>query len=287
MHVGLDPGAGVEIVIGHRGGPDAVEPEAARGVLVGIERVHVPALLAVEQLVGLHPAGGEQVLVLLVVLELEQPLLGDRAAHHLGHLGVVAGGGGDLEALGRRVPAQRRDDLLARGGERALRNVVAQQVDCRDQRLCLQRKQAGRLGEVVAVGLGVHLDLVAVHLRVEHVAAAAEVHDVEHVDVLAQLDVGHLEAVAHRAHVQPHPLPGSVDEDPGKRDQPREPLRADRSQLPAVRVGVGSPIRLPRAPLRRRRLERLGVAVNDQPHALGGLLRELGRAQDPGPLAEP
>ena len=115
MHVGLDTGTDLELVLGHRGGADAVEPEAARGVLVGIERVHVPALLAVEQLVRLHPAGGEHVLVLLVVLELEQPVLGDGAAHHMGHLGVVAAGGGDLEALGGRISAESRDDLLAGG----------------------------------------------------------------------------------------------------------------------------------------------------------------------------
>ena len=75
--------------------------------------------------------------------------------------------------------------------------MVAEQVDRRDQRLRLERQQAGGTGEVVAVGLGVDVDLVALHLRVQHVAAAAEVDDVQHVEVLAQLLVGHLEALAH------------------------------------------------------------------------------------------
>src|SRR3712207_6929051 len=50
------------------------------------------------------------------------------------------------------------------------------------------RQQAGGTREVVAVGLGVDLDLPVVgHLGVEDVGAAPEVHDVEHADVLAQL----------------------------------------------------------------------------------------------------
>ena len=87
--------------------------------------------------------------------------------------------------------------LLARGREAALGQVVAEQVDRGDERLCLERQQARRAGEVVAVGLGVDVDLVALDLRVEHVAAAAEVHDVQHVDVVAQLLLVDLEPLAH------------------------------------------------------------------------------------------
>ena len=65
--------------------------------------------------------------------------------------------------------------------------MLADQVDRRHERLGLERQQPRGPGEVVAVGLGVDLDLVAVDLGVEHVGAAAEVHDVQHVDVLAQL----------------------------------------------------------------------------------------------------
>ena len=65
--------------------------------------------------------------------------------------------------------------------------MVAEQVDGGDQRLRLQRQQAGRPGEVVAVGLGVDLDLVALKLGVEDVGSAAEVDDVEQVDVVPKL----------------------------------------------------------------------------------------------------
>ena len=117
--------------------------------------------------------------------------------------------------------------------------MVAQQVDGRHQRLGLERQQARGLGEVVAVRLRIDLDLVAVHLRVEHVAAAAEVHDVEHVDVLAQLGVGELEVLPHGGDVHLLALARGVDQDARERDQPREALGADRGGLvPAVGVAV-------------------------------------------------
>ena len=89
----------------------------------------------------------------------------------------------------------------------ALRQVVAEEVDRRDQRLRLERQQAGRAGEVVAVGLGVDLDLVALDFGVEDVGAAAEVDDVEQVDVLLQLLVGQLEPVAQVGDREPLALP--------------------------------------------------------------------------------
>ena len=92
--------------------------------------------------------------------------------------------------------AERLDDLLAGALQAALRQVVAEEVDRRDQRLRLQRQQPRRAGEVVAVGLGVDLDLVALDFGVEDVGAAAEVDDVEQLDVLPQLLAGQLEALA-------------------------------------------------------------------------------------------
>ena len=101
----------------------------------------------------------ELVLVLLVVLELDQPRCGDRLGDHAARRRSRRRRRRDLQALLHRVLAERRDDLLARGGERALRDVLADQVDRRDQRLGLDRQQPRGAVEVVAVGLGVDLDL--------------------------------------------------------------------------------------------------------------------------------
>ena len=58
----------------------------------------VPAVGAVLEPVGLDPSLGELVLVLLVVVELEDPLLGDRLVDDAGDLGVAALAG-DLQTL--------------------------------------------------------------------------------------------------------------------------------------------------------------------------------------------
>ena len=247
------------------------------------QRVHVPALLAVGQLVGLDRALGELVLVLLVVLDRQEPPADDRGGHHARDLGVVALRGRDLKALLGRVLAERVDDLLARAGEGALGQVLADQVDRRHQRLGLEREQAGGAREVVAVGLGVDLDLVALHLGVEHVGAAAEVHDVEHVDVLAQLGVGHLERGAQLRQLELAALASGIDQDAGERDQPREALGPNRRVAPVVVL-----LALRGAALARRlgELGRLRVALDHELEALAGLGRELVRTLDARLLAQ-
>ena len=134
----------------------------------------------------------------------------------------------DLEAVLRRVLPERVDDLLPRRFERALGDVLADQVDRRDQRLGLQRQEARRAREVVAVRLRVHLDRVAHDLGVHDVAAAAEVDDVQHVDVLLQLLFGHVELLAERGEVELRALARGLDQDARERDEAREALRPDR-----------------------------------------------------------
>ena len=166
--------------------------------LAGSKQAHVPALAAVDERVGLDRALGELVLVGLVVLEAQQVAGDDRLARPRG-----------------RPPSRRRlreaicrpcsigsapsaaTIFVARAGQRALGQVLADEVDGGDQRLGLDGQQPRRAREVVGVGLGVDLDRAVVgDLGVEHVGAAAEVHDVQHVDVLAQLGVGDLQALA-------------------------------------------------------------------------------------------
>src|SRR5205807_8624584 len=107
------------------------------------------------------------------------------------------------------------------------------------------------------------------------------------VDVLAELGIGELEALAHGARVELAVLARGVDEDPGQRDEPGEALGADRRLLPAIGVWV---VALRLGTFRTRRggwLKRVLVALDDQREPLRGLLRQLGRAENPGALAEP
>ena len=163
---------------------------------------------------------------------------GDRLRDDARDGGVVGAGVGDLQALLERVGAERGDDLLARAGERALGQVVADQVDRGDERLGLDRQQARRAVEVVGVRLGVDLDrAVVVDLGVEDVGAAAEVHDVEDVDVLAQLGLGDLDRLADVGELQALAGAAGVDQDRRERDEPGEALGPDRG-VAAPRVVV-------------------------------------------------
>ena len=68
--------------------------------------------------------------------------------------------------------------------------MVADEVDRGDQCLGFDLQQPRRPGEGVGVRLGVDVDQpVGVDLGVQHVGAAAEVHDVQDTDVLAQFGV--------------------------------------------------------------------------------------------------
>ena len=169
----------------------------AHTVALGVKRGHVPALATVGQRIWLDRSQRQLILVLLVVLELDHPAFDDRVGHQARHVGVIAAGARHLQPLLHRVLAKRRHDLLPRRGQRSLRNVLADQIDGRDQRLGLNRQQSRRAVEVVAVGLRVDLDLpVLVDLGIQHVGAAAEVDDVEDVHVLAQLLLAQLQPLA-------------------------------------------------------------------------------------------
>ena len=186
--------------------------------------------------------------------------------------------------------AERLDDFGPRALQVRLRQVVAEEVDRRHQRLRLQRQQAGGAGEVVAVGLRVDLDLVAEDFRVEDVGATAEVDDVEQLDVLAQLLPGQFEAVAKVGDLQPLALFRRFDQHPGEGDEAGKALGPDRRLAAAVgatafRLLVERPVDdLGRA-------EAVLVALQQQAAALLGLLAEvvggehlgvLAPAQDPG-----
>src|ERR1039458_9217259 len=107
----------LEALLGHVHTLDPVQTEVTHRVALGIKRRDVPALAPVRQRVGLDPALDDLVLVLLVVLELDNPPLHDRGRDHPRDPRIVAPGVGYLQALLHRILAERRDDLLARGSE--------------------------------------------------------------------------------------------------------------------------------------------------------------------------
>ena len=243
-----------------------------------LERCDVPGLDAVEQRVGLHRSPRE-LPFRVPVLEAEQPAVVHRP---LDRVGDVVGDRrrGDLQALLDGVVPERGDDLLARAAQLGLGEV--EQVDRRHQRLGLDRQQPRRAVEGVRVGLGVDLDLAARQdLGVDHVGAAAEVDDVEHRDVLAQLLRRHLELVAHLVDGQPATLAAGGDQHRGQGDEAGEALRPDRA-LAAAPAPVGIALDL-RSGRRRRELRRIAaMELGDPVDPLARLLDQLGRPLDAG-----
>ena len=284
----VDLGPRLEGALEHLGGLDAIQAEVAHVVLGRVEAGHVPALAPVDERVGLHRALGELVLVGLVVLQAQQVAGDDRLRRHPSDDRVVATLRGDLQPLLHGVGPQRGDDLLARAGQRALGEVLADQVDGGDERLGLDRQQPRRPREVVRVGLGVDLDpAVVAHLGVEDVGAAAEVHDVEDVDVLAQLGPGDLQALADALLAQALARAARLDEDRGERDQAREALGADGGLAAPVALDDGVRRLVGRRRRDRRGQQRLGlVQLGHARHALGDDVDELGGTLDAGVLAQ-
>src|SRR5829696_9035786 len=263
---------------------DPVELEVADAVFGQVVTLDVPALFAVLQPVGLDRAFGELVLVLLVVLEVEHPAAGDRFIDDLGDFGIAAARGGDLQPLLGGIVAEGLDDLGAGALQAALRQVVAEEVDRRDQGLGLERQQAGGAGEIVAVGLRVDIDLIALDFGVEDVGAAAEVDDVEQLDVFLELFGGQLKAVPQLRHSQPLPLLGGLDQEPGERDEAGEALGPDRRLAAPVRAcAAGGFAQRPVDDLGR--LEAVDVAVLEEAEPALRLLAKLVGAQDLGVLA--
>ena len=238
----LDLGARLEGLLGERRLLDPVELEVANAVFGQVVALDVPALVAVLQPVGLDRAFGELVLVLLVVLELEDAAGADRLVDRRARPRRRRRYRGDLQPLLGGIVAERADDLGAGGLQAALRQVVAEEVDRRDQRLGLERQQPRRAGEVVAVGLGVDLDLVALDFGVEDVGAAAEVDDVEQVDVLLQLLVGEFEPLAQtrRRRAAPSPLADSISRPARVTRRAKRSGRIAASPRPLERVRRGA-----------------------------------------------
>ena len=135
----------------------------------------------------------------------------------------------------------------------------------------------GGLGEVVAVGLGVDLDLVALQFRVEDVGPAAEVDDVEQVDVLPELLLGDVQSLHDVGDGEAGLALGGLDQHPGERHQAREALRPDRRVGATIRAGGAR--RRRNGPHHDGGLEVVAVALRELLEPLGHLLGELGRIE--------
>ena len=172
--------------------------------------------------------------------------------------------------------------------------MLTEQVDRSDQRLGLHgSSRAGREG--VAVWLGIHLDhAVRLNLGVQHVRAGAEVHDVQHRDILAEFLLGDLQVLAQLRRVEPVTGAARVDQDARERHQPGESFRADGGvRMVAVAVVFGALRTLagfvPGGGLAESLGHRRGIACVALDHQfdpvteLGG---ELFGPEDPGVLAE-
>src|SRR5215218_2336375 len=159
-----------------------------------------------------------------------------------------------------------------------------EQLDRRQQRPRLDRQQPRRAVERVGIRLGVDLDLPArQHLGVQHVRAAAEVDDVEHRDVLAQLLLRHLELIADRGRVELAAGAAGLDQDGGERDEAGEALRPDAGRVALARAvwagaalrGAGGRARAGGDPHGRL----AAVQLDDAVQAPVQLLRQLRRAE--------
>ena len=113
---------------------------------------------------------------------------------------------------------------------------------------------------------------------VEDIGAAAEVDDVEQLDVLAQLLFGQFEPVAQLGDLQPLALFRGFDQHAGEGDQAGKALGPDRRL--AAAVGAGAAGRVAQRPVDDLgRLEAVVVAVVEQARAAS----RPPRAARPGP----
>ena len=171
-----------------------------RPSLAAVAGLDVPAALVAAQQVGLDHARRELVARARVVADPHQPLLADALVEG-GHGRLLVAGLVRLRRVGQGVLPERAGDLVAHGLQRAVGlggDHRRDHVQRPQERLCLQRRQPRRAAEGVAVELLVDQDRAVLGRAVDGVAAAAEVDQVEQVEVLLQLLLGEVEAARAR-----------------------------------------------------------------------------------------
>ena len=221
----------------------AVQPEVARRRLArGVVGGDVPALAAVDQRVGLDASAGELVLVGLVVVQLEQPAAGDRACETTAAIsesspaGVATcrpcsvGSSPSAATIFSRARSASPRGCARRSGRSRRRAPWPRPAAAAPGARSCREYGSGSTSIVAVVG----------DLGVEDVGAAAEVDDVEDVDVLAQLGSETCRRSQHVGELQaPAGAPG-LDQDRRERHEPGEALGADRGVALRRPVAVAS-----------------------------------------------
>ena len=214
------------------------------------------------------------------VLDLDEPLLADRLREVADELLLLGAGLRRLCRFRQRELAEGLLELLADALERRLRlggDHRADELEREPDRARLERRQAGRAPERVPEELLVDAHLVSVERGVDRVAAAAEVDEVQKLQVVVELVVGDVEAVDELLCRDRRPrLVAAAGEQVGEeRLQDAEALGRERAggALELLRLGQR---------LRPRRLRRLALVPFDDTVEPGSdFVHELGGCDRP------
>ena len=202
--VGVEALARLEVLVGQARRAHPVEPEGALAVGGAVPGVDQPVREDALEGVRLDQALRRRLLTLLQIVDRDHAPLLDRVRERRDQLLLVVPG----SRLGRLMIlelAERLRELLAHPVERRVHlrgDRGADDVERQPDRASLERRQARRQAEDVAVQLLVDADRVALELGVDRVAAAAEVDEVEQREMLLQLLSRDVEARRQLVRVQ-------------------------------------------------------------------------------------
>ena len=179
------------------GAAHAIEPEAALGVTAAIPRVHAPVRELPLQGVGLDDPLRPRLLALLLVFDLDEPPLSDSIRQGRDEISLGVPGARPRRLRQLELP-ERLFELSAHAVERRVRvggDHRADELECQADRARLEWCQARGMSESVPVELLVDVYLVALERGVHRVAAAAEVDEIEELQMLLELVLRDVEAL--------------------------------------------------------------------------------------------
>src|SRR5258705_9020877 len=194
--VRVERAARLEAFLSQLGAAHPVEAEAPLGVARAVPRVHAPVRQLPLERVRLDDSLRPRLFALLLVLDLDESTLADAFGEGRDEVGFRFY---DLR-IGRLRELELSEsllELLAHPVERRVRlggGYPAHQLQCEPDRSRLERRQARREAERVAVQLLVDVHAVALERGVDRVTAAAEVDEVQQLQMLFELFLRNVEA---------------------------------------------------------------------------------------------